>query len=130
MHSTFLALWLGLSAASSTSATQGAVTVWSDEGYTMKARNEGSETVTVRFTYSVVGRNAAGDVVSTVSEEYQVGLQPRETRHLFTVPQDPARKVAYAFGDVAITGVRIEPRRMTTQEAADEKRRARQRSGQ
>ena len=85
-------------------ATKGQLTVWSEQGWMMKARNTGNVPLTFKFTWTTTGTNSAGEVTSTLTEESQLLiLNPNEERHLFTAPQDPNKKITYVFGNIIIT---------------------------
>jgi len=86
------------------SATKGDLTVYTPQGWIMKAKNAGDKTITFKFTWVTEGTNKADEVVSTKTEESEsLTIAPREERQLFTAPQDPQKEITYVFKDIIIT---------------------------
>jgi hypothetical protein len=105
----------------------GNVTVWSEQGWIIKARNTGQAPATFKFTWVTEGRNQQGEVVNSITEESQaIKLSPNETRQLFTAPQDQQRLLTYVFKNFAIIEYKVE----TMQDLINEKQQARRRSTQ
>jgi hypothetical protein len=86
------------------SAIKGDLTVYTPQGWIMKAKNAGDKTITFKFTWVTEGTNKAGEVVSTKTEESEsLTIAPREEQQLFTAPQDPQKEITYVFKDIVIT---------------------------
>lgn len=106
--------------------TQGSITVWSPQGWIIKAKNTATIPVMFRFSWTTTGTNDKGEVVSSITEESQmIKMNPLEERQLFTAPQDPNKKITYVFGDFRI----LENIPVTKEYEAEQKRR-RVQSGQ
>lgn len=103
--------------------------VWSDEGWIIKAQNTWLGTITYKFSWTTEGTDKEGNVISSVNEESTVlTLLSKETRHLFTAPQDPKREITYTFKNIIITYYQHD--KPTMDELIEEKKRAVRESGQ
>lgn len=86
------------------SAQKEDLTVWSDQGWILKAKNTGEKWVTFKFTWVTEGRNSAGELVSSTNEESrELGLNPKDEIRIITAPQDPKKEIVYTFTNIVIT---------------------------
>lgn len=107
--------------------TNGMLTVWSEQGWIIKAKNIDSMPVKFKFSWTTQGTNSNGEIVYSVTEESQlITLNPNELRHFFTAPQDPNKQITYVFIDIKIT--EYDP--VTMEDLMEEKRKAKIESGQ
>jgi hypothetical protein len=107
--------------------SHGSITVWSPQGWIIKAKNTANIPTMFRFSWITTGTNDKGEVVSSITEESQmINMNPLEERQLFTAPQDPNRQITYVFGSFQI----IEYIPVTMEYLIEEKRQAKIRSGQ
>jgi len=80
------------------------VVVFTEQGWILKAQNNGQQNVAFRFTYITEGRDQAGEVVSTAKEQSEyLELGPGETMQVLTAPKDPQNKIKYTFKNIVIT---------------------------
>lgn len=86
------------------------LTVYVDNGWIIKARNDGEYTLTYGFTYVTEGTNKNGDVVFSDTAGYKnLTIKPHEENRIITSPQDPQREITYIFKDIRVTMCAIKP---------------------
>lgn len=80
------------------------VSIVTEHGNMIKARNNGQQTVTFRITYVTEGRNQTGEMVSSVKEQSEyIEIGPGEEIQIYTAPRDPQGKITYVFKNIVIT---------------------------
>lgn len=80
------------------------VSIVNEHGSILKARNNGQQTVTFRFTYVTEGRNQSGELVSSKNEQSEyIEIGPGQEMQVFTAPRDPQGKISYTFKNIVIT---------------------------
>lgn len=87
------------------SITNGPITVYTDNGYYVKAKNSDVATYVFSFRYETTGYTVSTAAwskypvytpVSTITEEYNnVTINGNEERNLFTAPVDPNKQKEY-----------------------------------
>lgn len=88
------------------SCTLEGITVSVSEGGMVKAENTTKNKLKYSFTYTTEGTDGNGTFVSTKDETYEDGLlQAEQKRDLFTVPQDPKKKITYKITSCQIQNV-------------------------
>lgn len=103
------------------------ITVYSEHGWIMKAKNDNSTPAKLKFRWTTQGTNSSGEIVNSIAEEsQQMTLNPNELRQLFTAPQDPNKEITYVFVDIVI--IQCDP--ISMQDLINEKKKAKIESGQ
>jgi hypothetical protein len=109
MKNLMLILFFGLifmfSSFGQNTATHKNLTVWIDQGWIIKAKNEHTNQVSCKISWTTVGRNAAGEEVSREEVEepyYNITVGGKEERRIITTPQDPKKEIFYTFENIKI----------------------------
>lgn len=106
------------------SAQKDELMVWSDQGWILKAKNLGEKWITFKFTWVTEGRNSAGELVSSTTEESrELKLNPNEEIRIITAPQDPNKQIVYTFTGIVITQYNAKTKEDFAREKRDAARR-------
>jgi hypothetical protein len=109
MKNLMLILFFGLnfmfSSFGQNTVTHKKLTVWIDQGWIIKAKNEHTNQVSCKISWTTVGKNAAGEEVSREEMEepyYNITVGGKEERRIITAPQDPKKEIFYTFENIKI----------------------------
>jgi len=85
-------------------AVSGSLTVYSEDGSVLFAKNSSQQSIHFRISYVIEGRNSSKMLVNSRQEQTDmVTIGADETQQIFVAPQDPARKITYRFKNIIIT---------------------------
>jgi len=85
-------------------AVSGSLTVYSEDGSVLIAKNNSQQSIRYRISYVIEGRNSSKVRVNSRQEQTDImTIGAGETQQIFVAPQDPERKITYRFKNIIIT---------------------------
>jgi hypothetical protein len=85
-------------------AVSGSLTVYSEDGSVLNAKNSSQQSIRYRISYVIEGRNSNKALVNSRQEQTDIlTIGAGETQQVFVAPKDPERKITYRFKNIIIT---------------------------